>query len=96
LRLHGIKIRLAELERLLSHETGNQATEFQNELTHWLLRQEEYRHFARELFERISEAGEPDASLSIKAEEWECLRRWIERAESAVRAQLKSGSQVRS
>jgi len=81
-----MKTRLAELERLLSCGAGDESAEFQRQVMHWLLQQEEYRRFARELFERVCETGETPLSSSINAEEWDCLRQWTERAESWVRA----------
>jgi hypothetical protein len=87
-----MKARLAELERLLSRAVGNESAEFQCGVMHWLMRQEEYRRFARELFERIGNAEEPQLSSLISAEEWACLGEWIERAESSVLAGLKAGS----
>jgi hypothetical protein len=87
-----MKARLAELERLLSRAVGNESAEFQCEVMHWLMRQEEYRRFARELFERIGDAEDPQLSLLISAQEWGCLGEWIERAESSVRTGIKAAS----
>ena len=86
MRFHNVKARLVELERLVSLETGNESVEFQLHVLHWLLREEEYRRFTRELFERTGEAGDADVSKLISAKEWEELCEWVERAESSIRA----------
>jgi len=82
--------RVATLERALGRKVDEKSTEFGRQVTVWLIRNDEYRRLAQQIFERCCETEDAAARKSFDAvmtrEEGECLRRLIEQGEDAVRA----------
>jgi hypothetical protein len=97
MRLHSVESRVANLERLLGRKVSENSTDFERQVTVWLIRNDEYRLLAQQIFERCYESEEAVTSQSfdsvVSPEERERLHRLIQEGEAAVRADLSSGNQ---
>ena len=94
MRIRNIQSRVANLERLLGRQVHEKSTEFDLKITHWLVRNHEYRRLAGEIFERMCEAEKPASQELFQAvittEEHDCIRRLTAEAEAFIRAELSS------
>ena len=99
MRLRSIESRVANLERLVGRKVAEKSTDFGRQVTLWLIRNDEYRLLARQIFERCCESEEAATGESFDAvitpEERERLWRLIQEGEAAVRADPLSANHKR-
>ena len=94
MRLRNIECRVANLEQLLGRKVHEQSTDFDRQVTVWLIQNDEYRRLAQQIFERGCESEQPVTSESFNAiittDERQRMRQLTEEAEVSVRAELSS------
>ena len=94
MRIRNIQSRVANLEQLLGRKGDEKSTEFNLKVSHWLVRNHEYRSLAGEIFERMCETEQPGTQKLFEAvitvEERDRIRRLTAEAEASIRAEFSS------
>ena len=94
MRTRNIQSRVANLEQLLGRKVHEKSAAFDLRVTHWLVRNHEYRRIAGEIFERMCEAEQPGTQelfeAAITAEERDRIRQLTAEAKAFIRAELSS------
>ena len=92
MRIRNLQSRVANLEQLLGRKVHEKSTEVDLRVTHWLVRNHEYRRLAGEIFERMCETEQPGTQelfeAVISVEERDHIRLLTAEAEAFIRAEF--------